>query len=107
MPRGGNPVKRHPQHLHPPRPPPHQSAVRDEVDDRGLNKHLGPAEVDDDEDQYSPPEHVHTISPVSLILLQVCRGGARCYQSSAGIGIRSILVQQGQYLVSVLEVQYF
>lgn len=56
-----------------PPPPPHPSSsseehsevvvsIWDEVDDRELNKHLGPVEVDDDEDQYSPSEHAQTIS---------------------------------------------
>ncbi|XP_068191232.1 uncharacterized protein [Antennarius striatus] len=53
----------------PPPPPPaisgkHQEVVVslwDEVDDRDINKHLGPVDVDDEEEQYSPPEPFHPI----------------------------------------------
>ncbi|KAM4562365.1 uncharacterized protein PAE49_010861 [Odontesthes bonariensis] len=55
----------------PPPPPPsapassdqHQEVVVslwDEVDDRELNKHLGPVEAEDEEEQYCPPEELHT-----------------------------------------------
>lgn len=37
------------------------------MDVRKLNKHLGQAEVDDDKDQYKPPEHLHTIRPQHTI----------------------------------------
>nr|XP_046253747.1 protocadherin-15-like isoform X2 [Scatophagus argus] len=78
----GNPVKRHrsptppsaPSPPPPPLPPPppapaainekHQDVVVslwDEVDDREINKHLGPVEIDDDEEEYSPSEQLHPI----------------------------------------------
>lgn len=76
-PPAGNPVKRHRSPTPPPAPSPpaapppssamsekHQEVVVslwDEVDDREINKHLGPVEADDDEEQYSPPEPLHPI----------------------------------------------
>lgn len=73
----GNPVKRNrsptpPPVPSPPAPPPPPSVISDkhqgvvvslwdEVDDRDINKHLGPVEADDEEEQYSPPEHLHPI----------------------------------------------
>ncbi|XP_074500800.1 uncharacterized protein LOC141773049 isoform X1 [Sebastes fasciatus] len=81
-----NPVKRHrspsppPLLLHqpplsppppPPPPPPlisseehHEVVVGlwDEVDDRELNKHLGPMEGEDEENQYSPSEQLQPIT---------------------------------------------
>lgn len=66
----GNAVQRHrsptpPSAPSPPAPPAisdkHQEVVVslwDEVDD---NKHLGPVDADDEEEQYSPPEQLHTI----------------------------------------------
>lgn len=66
----GNAVQRHrsptPPSAPSPPPPPaisekHQEVVVslwDEVDD---NKHLGPVDADDEEEQYSPPEQLHTI----------------------------------------------
>ncbi|XP_026223537.1 uncharacterized protein LOC113167279 isoform X2 [Anabas testudineus] len=68
------PASTPPQPPRPPPPPPppppamneeHQAVVVglwDEVDDREINKHLGPVEVDDDEDQYSPPGQFRTIN---------------------------------------------
>lgn len=72
----GNPLKRHrsptpppaPSPPSPPLPPPppaiseeHQGVVVglwDEVDEREINKHLGPVEAEDDEEQYSPSEQL-------------------------------------------------
>lgn len=34
----------------------------DEVDDRDINKHLGPVEAEDEEEQYSPAEQLHAIN---------------------------------------------
>ncbi|XP_028265885.1 uncharacterized protein LOC114438605 [Parambassis ranga] len=34
----------------------------DEVNDRDVNKHLGPVDAEDEEDQYSPAEHLHSIN---------------------------------------------
>nr|XP_020479233.1 uncharacterized protein LOC109973772 [Monopterus albus] len=77
----GNPMKRSRNPTPPPAsttspPPPsctsppaisdeqEQAAVGlwDEVDERDINKHLGPVEAEDDEDQYSPSEQFHTIN---------------------------------------------
>lgn len=54
----------------PPPPPPasennqdHQEVVVslwDEVDDQEINKHLGQVETEDVEENFSPPEHLHT-----------------------------------------------
>lgn len=71
----GKRLKRHrsptpPAAPSPPAPPPvtsekHQEVVVslwDEVEEREINKHLGPVEVDDDEEeQYSPPEQLHPV----------------------------------------------
>lgn len=104
--RAGNLVKRNrsptpppastppPPPLPPPPPPPpamseeHQEVVVglwDEVDEREINKHLGPVEVEDDEDQYSPPEQFRTINtgkcPYLFLLLsclQIITGHTRC-----------------------------
>ncbi|KAG7520175.1 hypothetical protein JOB18_024660 [Solea senegalensis] len=52
----------------PPTPPPPTSALSDEHQEvvvglwDEVDKHLGPVEAEDDEDQYSPPEPLHTIN---------------------------------------------
>lgn len=58
----------------PPPPPPSQTAIIgeehqevvvglwDEVDEREINKHLGPVEAEDEEDQYSPSEQIQPIN---------------------------------------------
>ncbi|XP_074536776.1 uncharacterized protein LOC141798817 [Halichoeres trimaculatus] len=79
----GSPVKRHrspsppparppPQQLSPPPPPPplsindehHEVVVGlwDDVDDREINKHLGPVEPEDEEEQYSPSEPLQSVN---------------------------------------------
>lgn len=64
--------------LPPPPPPPpamseeHQEVVVglwDDVDEREINKHLGPVEVEDDEDQYSPPEQFRTFNASKCLYL--------------------------------------
>lgn len=73
----GNPVKRNrsptpPPVPSPPAPPPPPSVISDkhqdvvvslwdEVDNREIDKHLGPVEADDEEEQYSPSEPLHPI----------------------------------------------
>lgn len=78
----GNPVKQQRSPSPPPAPPSppplpannddHQEAVIglwDEVDDGDINKHLGPVEAEDDEDQYSSPDQPHSISKCVLMFV--------------------------------------
>lgn len=86
----------------PPPPPPamneeHQAVVVglwDKVNDREINKHLGPVEVDDDEDQYSPPGQFRTIN------------ASKCPYPE-GVNIFSIILTAASYLIPTYFYYFF
>ncbi|XP_038579532.1 uncharacterized protein LOC119906089 [Micropterus salmoides] len=76
----GNPVKRQRSPTPPPAPsppppsppPPEEVVVGlwDDVDDKEINKHLGPVEAEDD-DEYSPSEQLQSINAILIIVHSV------------------------------------